>query len=177
MYFLQNSESNNNLLFIFVILIIISQRLAELAIAKRNEKWLLSKGAVESGKGHYRYIVMLHTFFIISLITEYLFKSRHNDLNIINYLFLVFLIILEAGRIWVLKSLGRYWNTKILRIPDTALVDKGPYKYLKHPNYVIVVCEILIIPLIFNLYYTAVVFTILNAVMLTVRIRIENKVL
>ena len=77
----------------------------------------------------------------------------------------------------MLISLGKYWNTKILRIPDSVLISKGPYRYFKHPNYIIVVCEIFVIPLIFDLYYTAVIFSVLNGVMLKVRIKEENKVL
>ncbi|MCY7362420.1 MAG: isoprenylcysteine carboxyl methyltransferase, partial [Ignavibacteria bacterium] len=79
--------------------------------------------------------------------------------------------------VWVLSSLGKYWNTKILRIPGRELISKGPYKYFKHPNYIIVVCEIFTIPMIFNLYYTALIFSILNAVILYIRIKEENKVL
>ncbi len=77
----------------------------------------------------------------------------------------------------VISSLGRYWNTKIFRVPGAPLIKKGPYKFFKHPNYIIVVCEIAVIPLIFHLYRTAIVFSILNAVMLSVRIKEENKVL
>ncbi len=164
-------------LFYTVIVIIILQRLIELRIARRNEKWLRSNGAVEYGREHYKFIVLLHFLFIISMVMEYNLRERYFEFNVINYLFLVFFILLQVMRVWVLKTLGRYWNTKILRIPDTELVSNGLYKYLKHPNYVIVVCEIFIIPMIFNLYCTAVIFSILNAVMLTVRIKTENEAL
>ncbi len=73
-------------------------------------------------------------------------------------------------------SLGKYWNTKIIRIPNSKFIRKGPYRFFKHPNYFIVVCEIIAIPMVFNLYVTAIVFTVLNALMLTVRIRVEEKV-
>jgi len=165
------------LLFYTVLILIIVQRITELFIAKKNEKWLRSQGAVEYGQSHYKYIVILHTLFIVSLIAEYNSKSRYLDLNIINYLFLVFFIILQTGRVWVISSLGKYWNTKILRIPGRELISKGPYKYFKHPNYIIVVCEIFTIPMIFNLYYTALIFSMLNAVILYIRIKEENKVL
>jgi len=165
------------LLFYIVISFVIIQRLTELIISKRNEKWLLSNGAVESGKEHYKFIVMLHTFFFISMMLEYNFFERDHNLNIINYLFLVFFILLQLMRVWVLVSLGKFWNTKIFRISGKDLVRKGPYKFLKHPNYVVVTCEIFVLPMIFDLYFTAIIFTILNAVMLYVRIGIENKVL
>lgn len=163
--------------FYVIISIVILQRLVELIIAKRNEKFLISAGAVESGKEHYKFIVLLHTLFFISMIAEYNFRGRYEEFNIINYLFLVFFIILQILRIWILKSLGKYWNTKILRIPDLQLIKTGPYKYFRHPNYIVVICEIFTIPMIFNLYCTAIIFSLLNAVMLTVRIKVENKAL
>jgi methyltransferase len=76
---------------------------------------------------------------------------------------------------WVIVSLGKYWNTKILRIPGMAPVTKGPYKYFRHPNYIIVVCEFIVVPLVFHLYSTAIIFSVLNAFMLSVRIREENR--
>lgn len=166
-----------NLLFYIVIGIVIVQRLVELVISKINEKWLLANGAVEYGASHYKYIVIMHTAFFLSILAEFNLSDRHKDLNIINYSFLVFFILLQLGRVWVLTSLGKFWNTKIFRIKNLALVKKGPYKFIKHPNYVVVVLEILILPLIFDLYYTAVIFTILNAIMLSIRIKEENKAL
>lgn len=157
--------------------VVIIQRLTELTIAKRNEKQLLSEGAVEYGSDHYKFIVLLHVLFFISLVVEFILRGSHSELNTINYLFLVFFIILQVSRIWVLKTLGKYWNTKILRTHGIQLIRSGPYKYLKHPNYIIVVCEIFTIPMIFNLYYTAIIFTILNALILTVRIKVENEAL
>lgn len=154
------------------ILFLISQRLTELYISKRNEKWLLAKGAVEYGQEHYPYIVALHTLFIASLITEYSLKGDQS----VSYIFLALFMLLLLFKYWVLSSLGTYWNTKIYRVPGTVAVKKGPYKLFKHPNYVDVVCEIAIIPLVFHLFYTALIFSVLNAVMLSVRIRVENKV-
>jgi methyltransferase len=84
--------------------------------------------------------------------------------------------VLEICKAWVISSLGKYWNTKILRVPGSVFVKKGPYKLFKHPNYFIVICEIIVIPMVFNLYLTAIIFTILNTIMLTVRIREEEKV-
>lgn len=165
------------ILFYFVISIVIIQRLIELIISKRNEKWLLSQGAIEYGKEHYKFIVLLHTLFFVSMIVEYNFRGRYYEFNVINYLFLIFFIILQIMRMWVLKTLGRYWNTRIYRVPESELIRKGPYRFFKHPNYIIVVCEIFTIPMIFNLYYTAIIFSVLNAVMLSVRIREENKAL
>ena len=164
-------------LFIIVISFVILQRIIELAIAKRNEKWLISRGAVEYGREHYKYIVMLHVGFILSLIAEYFLRGRYLELNLLNYSFLVIFILLQFLRIWVISSLGRYWCTRVYRIPGESLINKGIYRYFKHPNYIVVVGEILVLPLIFNLYFIAVIFTILNALMLSVRIRVENKAL
>jgi methyltransferase len=158
--------------FIIFISLFIIQRLSELFIARKNEIWLLEQGAVQYGQNHYPFIVALHTMFIASIIAEYVLRDQPP----ISWIFLVIFLAILSFKFWALSSLGKYWNTKIYRIPGVYPVKRGPYKFLKHPNYMEVVCEIAIIPLVFHLYYTAIVFTILNAIMLTVRIRVENKV-
>jgi methyltransferase len=157
--------------FIIFISAFILQRISELIIARRNETWLRAQGAVEYGKAHYPFIVLLHFFFILSLIFEY--SHRRADIDIF---FLFLFITLLATKIWVISSLGKYWNTKILRIPEMSPIKKGLYKYLKHPNYIIVVCEFIVVPMVFHLYWTMIIFSILNAMMLTIRIREEEKV-
>ena len=146
--------------------------MSELFIAKRNEKWLLQNGAIEYGKSHYPFMIAMHTLFILSIITEYLLRGY----TPISWVFLALFVLVLSFKFWALSSLGKYWNTKIYRVPGVYPVKKGPYKFLRHPNYLEVVLEIAIIPLVFHLYYTAVIFTILNAAMLTVRIREENRV-
>ena len=158
--------------FIIFIVFLITQRFTELYISRRNEKWLLSQGAIEYGREHYPYIVALHTLFIVSLIMEYYLSGGKQ----ISYIFALLFILLLTFKYWVLSSLGYYWNTRIYRIPSAVPVRKGPYKFFKHPNYVDVVLEIAIIPLVFHLYYTALIFSVLNAVLLSVRIRVENRV-
>jgi len=158
--------------FILFFIFLITQRLLELYISSRNEKWLLSQGAIEYGSGHYPYMIALHTLFFISIIVEYLLTGNPP----IDYTFLVLFVLLLLFKFWALSSLGKYWNTKIYRVPGSGPVKKGPYKLFKHPNYFNVICEIAIIPLVFHLYYTAIIFSVLNAIMLTVRIRVENKV-
>lgn len=157
--------------FIFFIFFIISLRLLELAVARKNEKWVRQQGAVEYGKKHYPYIVLLHTLFIVSMIVEYIVRG-----GAFNYILFLSFLLLTIFKVWVIASLGKYWNTKILRVPGSVFIKKGLYKFFKHPNYFIVICEIILIPIIFNLYFTAIIFTVLNAVMLTVRIREEEKV-
>lgn len=159
--------------FILFISFIIFLRIAELFLARSNEKWALQQGAVEYGKAHYPFIVALHTTFLISVIAEYYCKPEPVCLLPLIILYLILIIL----KVWVIQSLGKYWNTKIYRIPGAKLVEKGPYKFVKHPNYIIVVAEIVIIPLAFQLYYTAIIFTLLNALMLYVRIKEENKIL
>ncbi len=158
--------------FIIFITFFILQRLSELLIAKRNEKWLLQQGAVEYGKAHYPFMIAMHTLFVVSIIAEYIWRGQ----PAIYWAFLAIFLLVLSFKFWALSSLGKYWNTKIYRIPGVYPVKKGPYKFLKHPNYMEVVCEIAVIPLVFHLYYTAIIFTILNAAMLTVRIREENRV-
>jgi methyltransferase len=158
--------------FLLVMIFLVAQRIAELVVARRNEKWLLANGAVEYGKEHYPLIVILHTAFIFSLIAEYMLNG-----HVFYWWLLAVYILLVVAKTIIISTLGHYWNTRIYRIPGSKPVATGIYKYIKHPNYVIVICEIAVIPMIFGLYYTAIIFSILNAMMLTVRIRVENKAL
>lgn len=158
--------------FTIFISFLILQRLSELFIARRNEKWLLSQGAVQYGQSHYPFMIAMHTSFLVSLILEYLYRGG----TAISWTFLAIFLAVLLFKFWALSSLGKYWNTKIYRVPGVYPVKRGPYKFLKHPNYMEVVCEIAFIPLVFHLYYTAIIFTVLNAAMLTVRIREENRV-
>jgi len=159
--------------FILFILFIILLRIGELILSRMNEVWLLRNGAIEYGKKHYPYIVALHVLFIISLIAEY----STNQTTTFSLFFFVLYLFFLTFKAWVITSLGKFWNTKIYHIPDFPLIENGVYKYIKHPNYMIVIAEIAIIPLVFHLYYTAIAFTVLNAIMLSVRITEENKVL
>src|ERR1700756_4087433 len=140
--------------FTLFILFVILQRLMELYVSNRNQKWLEAQGAIEYGRGHYPYMIALYTLFICSLIAEYWFSS----LKEIDIVFLIIYFVLLAFKIWVLSSLGKYWNTRIFRVPGANPVMKGPYKLFKHPNYVVVVLEVAVIPLVFHLYYTAIIF-------------------
>ncbi|MCC8423786.1 isoprenylcysteine carboxyl methyltransferase family protein [Mucilaginibacter sp. UR6-11] len=158
--------------FVVFISLLILQRLSELYISSRNEKWLLQNGAIEYGQGHYPFMVAMHTLFIIAIIAEYNLRGG----TPISWGFLAAFLLVLSFKFWALSSLGKYWNTKIYRIPGVYPVKKGPYKIFRHPNYMEVIGEIALIPLAFHLYYTAIIFTVLNAAMLTVRISVENKV-
>lgn len=159
--------------FILFISFIILLRIGELILSRRNEIWLLQNGAIEYGQKHYPYIVALHVLFIVSLIIEY----STTQTTTFSLFFLVLYFLFLAFKVWVITSLGKFWNTKIYHIPDFPLIKNGAYKYVKHPNYMVVIAEIAIIPLVFHLYYTAIAFTVLNAIMLFVRVKEENKVL
>jgi Uncharacterized protein conserved in bacteria len=161
------------MVFIVFILFVILLRIGEMVLSRRNEVWLLQHGAIETGQRHYPAIIAMHMLFFVSLIVEYSTKQTVS----FNVFLLVLFFILQAGKIWIVFSLGRFWNTKIYRIPDAPLIKKGPYRYFKHPNYMIVVIEIAVIPLMFQLVYTAIAFFLLNAIVLTVRIYEENKVI
>jgi methyltransferase len=159
--------------FILLISFIILLRIGELILSRRNQIWLLQQGAIEYGQKHYPFIVALHVLFIVSLIIEY----STTQTATFSRVFFVLCIMFWSFKFWVITSLGKFWNTKIYHISELPLIKKGVYKYLKHPNYLVVIAEIAIIPLVFHLYYTAIVFTVLNAIMLTVRVREENKAL
>lgn len=158
-----------------LLVIIILQRLIELVIARNNEKWLKNRGAIEKEADHYKWFIIVHTLFFISIIVETLLRD---DPNLpLNYTLFTIFILAQLGRIWCISSLGKYWNTKIIILPGEHLVSKGPYKYVKHPNYIIVGIELFVIPLLFGAIITAMVFPLLHILILTVRIPAEERAL
>lgn len=154
---------------------IILQRLFELIVAKRNEKWMKERGAIEREADHYKWFIIIHVFFFISILMETLWRG--NSTLPLNYTLLIFFILTQMARIWCIASLGRFWNTKIIILPGERLVSKGPYKYVKHPNYIIVGIELFIIPLLFGAIITAILFPMLHILLLTVRIPAEERAL
>jgi len=163
-----------NPFWIFVFFLIL-QRLAELAFAKRNETIVRTKGAIEFDKDGYIFIVFMHVAFFISLVMEKVFLER--SLNTLWVFFAALFVLAQFLRYWAISSLGVYWNTRVLVVPNSKLVSSGPYKYLRHPNYVAVITEIAMIPLIFSCYITAVVFSFINLVLLRRRVNIEEEAL
>lgn len=152
--------------------LVATQRLLELRLSKRNERRLRARGAVERGREHYPFMVALHSIWLIStLVDGALRKTRLYCLPLF-----IFLAV-QPLRYWAILSLRDRWNTRILVIPGEKLVSRGPYKYLSHPNYVVVAVEILAFPLIFGARLTALVFSTLNAILLTVRIKEEERAL
>ena len=146
---------------------IIAQRLSELVIAKRNTKRLLDKGAVEVGAEHYPFMVALHTAWILCLIV-FGYDAQ------VSFIWLALFVVLQGMRVWILYSLGERWTTRIIVLQE-PLVREGPFSWMRHPNYVLVVAEIFVAPMVLGLWWLALVFSILNALMLYVRIKVEEQ--
>jgi methyltransferase len=154
----------------FLIAFITAQRLAELWLARRNTARLLAAGGVEFGGSHYPWMVVMHASWIAGL--WWLGHGRPVDPAL-----LAVFLLLQAGRVWVIASLGPRWTTRIIVMPGERLVAKGPYRWLRHPNYVIVMLEIAVVPLALGLPGFAALYTALNAAILFQRIRTENAAL
>ena len=148
---------------------VIVQRLIELVIAKRNTARLLAKGAREHGAEHYPFIVALHTAWIIAMVV----LGYDEPVNLV---FLAIFAVLQAARLWILVSLGERWTTRII-VTDEPLVERGPFGFMQHPNYALVCAEIFIAPVVLGLVWVAFAFSALNAAMLFVRIRAEERAL
>ena len=151
------------------------QRLFELVLARANERKARALGAVEWGQGHYPFVVALHILWLVSTLVEGLLRGP--DFPAYWLVPLALFLLVQPLRYWAILSLGENWNTRILVVPGANLVRRGPYRYLSHPNYVVVVVEILAFPLTFGAWITALVFTVLNAAVLSLRIREENRAL
>lgn len=154
-----------------LVALIVLQRLIELVIARINTKRLMAEGAVEHGAAHYPVIVALHAAWFACLI---IFVPAD---AIINPILLVIFVVLQLGRVWVLTSLGRYWTTRVITVPGKPLVKRGPFRIVRHPNYLIVEAELIVVPLIAGVWELAVIFGIANALVLAWRIRVEEQAL
>ncbi|WNF36212.1 isoprenylcysteine carboxylmethyltransferase family protein [Bacillaceae bacterium IKA-2] len=161
--------------FYLFVFIVISQRFIEIIISKRNGHLIKARGGFEVGAEHYKFIVITHVCFFISLLAEVTI-SRPSFVSWVIIPFCIFLIA-QFGRVWALSSLGDFWNTRIMILPGANVVAKGPYKYIRHPNYLIVVIEIAMLPLMFQAYWTALIFSIINGVILALRISVEEHAL
>lgn len=155
-----------------ILVLVAGQRLGELVIANRNTRALKARGAVEIGAGHYLYIVMLHGAWLAAIAAWVVLNPPRLNLPLI-----AVFAGLQAARVWVLWTLGPYWTTRIITLPDAPLIQNGPYRFVRHPNYIIVVLEIAVLPLAFGAPLVAAVFSALNAAVLFVRIRTENEAL
>ncbi len=153
-----------------ILALVTLQRLGELLLAERNTRRLLAKGAHEVARGHYPYIVAVHAGWLAAL----WLLGPGPPIHVIP---LVIYIALQIARVWVIATLGERWTTRIIILPGALLVRHGPYRWLDHPNYLIVIGEIAVLPLVFGLPVVAGFFSVLNAIVLWVRLREENEAL
>jgi methyltransferase len=147
------------------------QRLWEVAIARRNTAKLLTRGAVEVGARHYPLIVLLHTCWLLAMLAFIPWST------VPDWRFFVPYLALQPLRLWVIRSLGPRWTTRIIAVPGEGLVRRGPYRWLRHPNYLIVALEIPLLPLSFGSVRLAILFGLLNVALLSWRIHVEERAL
>jgi methyltransferase len=152
---------------VLILLLVTAQRLIELDIARRHTKALLARGGYEVGAGHYPLIVAVHTAWLASLWLTALAQP-------IDWLLIGLYALLQCLRLWILATLGERWTTRIIVLPGAPLVRRGPYRLLRHPNYVVVIGEIAVLPLAFGLVWIALIFSLLNAAVLAIRIKAEQ---
>ncbi len=147
------------------------QRLAEMALARRNQRRLQARGGIETGSSHYPLIVGLHAAWLAALAWTVAPGAP------VAWAWLSLFLVLQAARIWVIASLGDYWTTRIVSIPGERLVRRGPYRFLRHPNYAVVAAEIPVLPMVFGEWQLAVGFGLANLIVLGWRIRVEDRFL
>ncbi|WP_426000757.1 isoprenylcysteine carboxyl methyltransferase family protein [Caulobacter sp. DWR1-3-2b1] len=157
-------------LSIVVLGLVTAQRLGELVLANHNTRRLMARGGIETGAGHYPIIVILHAAWLAGL--WLLAWNQPTNLPL-----LAIFVALQLARVWVIATLGDRWTTRIITLPGADLVRRGPYRLVSHPNYVVVAAEIAVLPLTFGLVGFAILFSILNAAVLWIRIRIEGRAL
>jgi methyltransferase len=167
---------SSQLLFTLIIALTAIERLVELYFSKRNATWSFAHGGREVGQAHYIYMVILHTGFLLACIAEVHFFARAFT-PATGYVLIVAAVLLQVLRWWCITTLGFRWNTRVIIVPGLPRVTGGPYRWFSHPNYVAVVLEGIVLPLIHNAWLTALAFTVLNAILLKVRIQIENRAL
>jgi methyltransferase len=153
-----------------------AERIGELAVARRNAAWSLARGGTESGRGHYPPMVLLHTALLVGCLLEPAVADRP-FVPLLGWPMLALALGAQGLRWWCITTLGHRWNTRVIVVPGLPLVTGGPYRWLRHPNYVAVVTEGLALPLVHSAWVTALCFTGLNLALLAVRIRCEETAL
>ena len=163
-------------MYVVLVLAVGVERLAELVVSKRNAAWALARGGRETGFGHYPVMVVLHTALLVGAVVEVLVADRpfHAALG---WPMLVAALACQVLRWWCIRTLGHQWNTRVIVVPGAGRVTGGPYRFFSHPNYVAVVVEGVALPLVHTAWVTALVFTVANAALLTVRLRAEERAL
>ena len=163
-------------LYIVFLVLIAAERIVELRISSKNAARAFERGGVEYGQKHFVAMKLLHTLFFFGCGLEVLFLHRP-FVPTLGAPMLALALAAQGLRYWAVTSLGKCWNVRVILVPDRPAVTRGPYKYLRHPNYLAVVIEGVAIPLIHSAWLTAIVFSVLNAIILTIRIRCEEKAL
>lgn len=162
--------------FTILVVLVGLERLGELVVSKRNAAWSFERGGVESGFSHYPPMVLLHTGLLAGALLEAYLRDPDVP-SALAWSMLLLVVLSQALRWWCITTLGPQWNTRVIVVPGLAPVRRGPYALMRHPNYVAVVVEGVALPLVHASWVTAVVFTVLNAVLLSVRIRVEDAAL
>ncbi len=162
--------------FAALVALVAVERLVELVVARRNERWSRNRGAIEAGAGHYPVMVVLHTGLLIGAVAEVALGPRP-FVPALGWPMVVLVVAAQALRWWCIRTLGRQWNTRVLVVPGLPRIGHGPYRLLPHPNYVAVAVEGFALPLVHTAWMTALAFTVLNAGLLSVRIGAENRAL
>lgn len=163
-------------LYWWVLSFTILERLVELVVSKRNARWSFNQGGKEYGGEHYRWMVLLHASYLVCCVVEPIFLQRTIGFEW-SIFFTVIVILTQALRWWVITTLGKQWNTRVIIVPGLDRVQNGPFRFLNHPNYVAVIIELAALPLIQGAWFTSLVFSILNLWLLKVRIIVENQAL
>lgn len=163
-------------LYTVLILAVGVERLAEVVVSKRNAAWAFERGGVESGRGHYPVMVVLHTGFLLACLAEVHLADRPFE-PALGWTMLAVVVACQGVRWWCIETLGHQWNTRVIVVPGLPLVRSGPYRVLPHPNYLVVVVEIAALPLVHGAWVTALVFSLANAALLTTRLRVERQAL
>jgi methyltransferase len=162
--------------YYLLILAVGIERLAELIVSKRNARWAFAHGGKELGRGHYPVMVTIHSALLLGCAAE-VWALHRPFIGWLGWPMLGVVALSQALRWWCVITLGRRWNTLVIVVPQAPLVRRGPYRWLRHPNYVAVVAEGLALPLVHTAWLTALTFTVANAALLKVRIRVENAAL
>lgn len=166
----------SHVLYTILVAAVALERLAELVVAKRNLAWSIERGGRETGFGHYPFMVVLHTGLLVACVVEVWVADRP-FVAAVGWIMLALVVAAQALRWWCIETLGPQWNTRIVIVPDLPRITGGPYRFFSHPNYVAVVVEGFALPLVHDAWITAIAFSVLNAGLLTVRIRAENSAL
>lgn len=163
-------------LFTGLVALVGLERLAELVVSRRNAAWSRQRGGVETGRRHYLVMVVLHTGLLVGAVIE-VWVRRPEFVPLLGWSMVALVVASQALRWWCIRTLGPRWNTRVIVVPGLPLVTRGPYRWMSHPNYVAVVVEGVALPLVHSAWITAALFTVANAALLFVRIRVENQAL